>query len=79
MYAVICVLNVYYTCVLHFNCICAVGYAFLGVCNLQAVKRKARVLEDFHQTQELFIKGLNILLFCSDSDPNLPSGEILFT
>ncbi|XP_062504391.1 uncharacterized protein LOC134181184 isoform X2 [Corticium candelabrum] len=48
-------------------------YAFLGVCNLQAVKRKARVLEDFHQTQELFIKGLNILLFCSDSDPNLPS------
>ena len=80
MYAVICVLNVYYICVLHSNCICAVGYRYLGICHLRTVERQTtfeQILQVLYQAREAFTKSLNILLFYSTcNDQVILEGDI---
>ena len=71
-----------YLCVLHFNCICAVGYKFLGICYLPTVERETtfeQKLQGIHQAREAYTKSLNILLFYSNSDQEILEGEIFST
>ena len=78
MYAVICVLNVYYICVLHSNCSCAVGYALLGICHLRTPERTTTFeqMQGIHQAREAFTKSLNILLFYPNCDQQILDSEI---
>ena len=64
---------------LHFNCICAVGYKFLGICHISTVERQTtfeQKLQGFYQAREAFTKSLNILLFYSNCDEEILEGEI---
>ena len=65
---------------LHSNCICAVGYVYLGICHLPTVGRKTtfeQKLQGLYQAREAFTKSLNILLFYSNcDDQEILKGEI---
>ena len=71
-----------YLCVLHSNCICAVGYRYLGLCHLRTVERQTtfeQKLQGTYQAREAFTKSLNILLFYSNFDQEILDGEIFST
>ena len=64
------------------NCICAVGYRYLGICHLWTLERMTtfeQILQVFYQAQEAFTKSLNILLFYSNCDQEILEGEIFST
>ena len=64
---------------LHSNCICAVGYGFLGICYGLMLERQTtfeQILKGHYQAREAYTKSLNILLFYSNWDQEILEGEI---
>ena len=64
---------------LHSNCICALGYVFLGICHIRTVERQTtfeQKLQGIYQAREAFTKSLNILLFYPNCDQEILEGEI---
>ena len=64
---------------LHSNCICAVGYVFLGACYELILERQTTFEQDLqvlYQAREAYTKSLNILLFYSNRDEEILEGEI---
>ena len=58
---------------LHSNCICAVGYGYLGDCYGLMLEQDLQVL---YQAREAFTKSLNILLLYSNCDQEIVDSEI---
>ena len=72
-----------YLCVLHSNCIYAVGYGCLAICYERMLKQMLerqttfeQMLQGIHQAREAFTKSLNILLFYSNFDQEILKGKI---
>ena len=64
---------------LHSNCMCAVGYDFLGACYWLMLERKTTFeqMQGIHQVREAYTKSVNILLFYSNcDDQEILEGEI---
>ena len=61
---------------LHSNCICALGYVFLGSCHTLERKTTFEQIQGIHKPREAFTKSLNILLFYPNCDQEILEGEM---